>query len=182
MKLKPVVLAMMAVGLALPAAAADYRYLDGGVVDRDGSDTGVRMAGSGELTAPLAAFGEVVDAGQYEQLSAGLMFHTPFATGLDFNAGATLEAVDTGGQDDTGYGARAGLRWQVPQSNGLELNPEVRHVVVFNDVITSFRAGALFPVAPRFNLLGALQAGDDDRVELGMRYSFGTPRNTRPSY
>lgn len=182
MKLKPVVMALMTAGLALPAAAADYRYLDGGVVDRDGSDTGVRMAGSGELTPPLAAFGEVVDAGQYEQLSAGLMFHTPFATGLDFNAGATLEAVDTGNRDDTGYGARAGLRWHVPQSNGLELNPEVRHVVVFNDVITSFRAGALFPVAPRFNLLGALQAGDDDRVELGMRYSFGAPSGTRSSY
>jgi len=182
MKLKPVVMALMAVGLALPAAAADYRYMDGGVVDRDGSDMGLRMAGSGELTPPLAAFGEVIDAGQYEQLSAGLMFHTPFDTRVDFFAGASLEAVDAGNQDDTGYGARAGLRWSVPETRGLELSPEVRHLVVFNDVITSFRAGALYPVAPRFNLLGALQAGDDDRVELGMRYSFGTPSNARSSY
>lgn len=179
MKLKPVVLAMMAAGLSLPVAAADYRYLDGGVVDRDGSDMGLRMAGSGELTPPLAAFGEIVDAGQYEQLSAGLMFHTPFGPGVDFNAGASLEAVDTGRNDDTGLGARAGLRWLVPESRGLELSPEVRHVMVFNDVITSVRAGALFPIAPRFHMLGALQAGDDDRIELGLRYSFASPRAAR---
>lgn len=182
MKLKPVVLAVMAAGLALPAAAADYRYLDGGVVDREGSDTGLRMAGSGDVTPPLAVFGEVVDAGQYEQLSAGLMFHTPFGRGVDFNAGASLEAVDTGSQDDTGLGARAGIRWLVPEARGLELSPEIRHVMVFNDVITSLRASALFPVTQQFQMLGALQSGDDDRVELGMRYNFGASTRSRPSY
>lgn len=168
-------LAVMAAGLAMPVAAADYRFLDGGVVDRDGSDMGVRLAGSADVTYPVAVFGEVIDAGTYEQLSVGGLYHTPIAQGLDFNVGGSLEAVDAGFEDDTGLGVRAGLRWFVPDTRGLELSPEVRHVRVFDTSITSIRAAALFPVTRRFLMAGALQGGDDDRVELGVRYNFGAP-------
>lgn len=179
MKLKPVVLVVLAAGLAavpaLPAAATEgaYSFLDGGVVDRDGSDMGVRIGGSAEVSYPVALFGEVVDAGEFEQLSVGALYHTRVGQGLDFNAGGSLEAVDAGNQDDTGLGVRAGLRWFVPDARGLELGPEVRHVMVFDSSITSIRANALFPVSPRLNLQGALQGGDDDRVEVGLRYDFG---------
>lgn len=182
MRLKPVVVAILAAGLALPAAAAEYGFVDGGVVDRDGSDMGVRLAGSADLTRPVAAFAEVVDAGVYEQLSAGLLYHVPVGTGVDFNVGGSLEAVDAGNRDDTGFGARAGFRWRAPQTRGLELSPEVRHVMVFDNSITSIRASALFPVSRQFRMMGALQGGDDDRVELGMRYSFGARAAERPGY
>lgn len=175
MKLKPCVFAVMAAGLALPAAAYDgaYSFLDGGVLDRDGSDMGVRLAGSADVSYPVAVFGEVVDAGAYEQLSAGALYHTPVSPDVDFNVGGSLEAVNAGNQDDTGLGVRAGLRWRVAQTRGLELSPEVRHVMVFDSSITSIRASALFPVAARLRLLGALQGGDDDRVEFGLRYDLG---------
>jgi len=138
MQLKSLVLAVMAAGLAMPVAAADYRFLDGGVVDREGSDMGVRLAGSADVTYPVAVFGEVIDAGVYEQLSAG-------------------------------------LRWFVPETRGLELSPEVRHVMVFDSSVTSIRAAALFPMTRQMLLQGALQGGDDDRVEVGLRYNFGAP-------
>ena len=187
MKLKPVVFAMMAAGLAAavtpPAAAAegDYSFLDGGVVDRDGSDMGVRIGGSADVSYPVALFGEVVDAGEFEQLSAGALYHTRVGQGLDFNVGGSLEAVDAGNQDDTGLGFRAGLRWFVPETRGLELGPEVRHVMVFDSSITSIRANALFPVSPRLNLAGAIQGGDDDRIEAGLRYDFGPRAASSPT-
>jgi hypothetical protein len=175
---KNVVFAVMAAGLAMPVAAADYRFLDGGVVDRDGSDMGVRLGGSADISYPLAVFGEVIDAGTYEQLSAGALYHTPISTGLDFNVGGSLEAVDAGTEDDTGLGVRAGLRWFVPETRGLELSPEVRHTRIFNTSITAIRAAALFPVTRQFLMQGALQGGDEDRVELGVRYNFGMADST----
>lgn len=44
------------------------------------------------------------------------------------------------------------------------------------------RANALFPVTREFHLQGALQAGDDDRVEFGMRYNFMPRDSAPPSY
>jgi hypothetical protein len=167
-----------AVLLPTAAAALDYRYLDGGFVDRDASTgLGVRMAGSAALTPPLALFGEVVDDDQFTQVSAGALFHAPIGTQLDFNAGGSVEIVDTGAGDDTGLGARMGLRWMVPDTRGLELSPEVRHVV-FDSSITSVRANALYPLTRSLLMQGALQGGDDDRIEIGVRYNFGPAAST----
>ena len=176
--------ALIAASLLLPgiAAAHGYTYVDGGVFDRnDDSDLGIRMAGSAGLAPPLALFGEVADSGPYSQLSAGAMFHAPIGSGVDFNLGGSMEAVDYGRADDVGLGLRVGLRWLVPETRGFELNPELRQVYVFNDTITSLRANALFAVNRNFDLQGALQAGDDDRIEFGMRYSF-TPYDAQRSY
>lgn len=172
-----------ATGLLLSAAASAHQYtwVDGGVLDRDGDDDmGIRMAGSAAVSQPVALFGEVVDTGPYSQLSAGAMFHTPLDSAVDFTMGGSLEAVDTGRRDDTGLGARIGLRWAVPATRGFELNPELRHVMVFDSSITSVRANALLALTQAFHLQGALQAGDDDRIEIGMRYSF-LPYGGRPS-
>jgi hypothetical protein len=174
MKRTRALLALLATGL-LPglAAAHSYTYVDGGVMDRnDDADLGIRMAGSAGLTPPLALFGEVVDSGNYSQLSAGAMFHAPVNYAVDLNLGGSIENVDTGRNEDTGLGLRLGMRWMVPQARGFELNPELRQVFVFNDTVTSVRGNALFPVTPNFQLQGALQAGDEDRIEFGMRYSF----------
>ena len=167
--------------LLLPgtAAALDYRYVDGGFVDRDTSTgLGVRMAGSAALTPPLALFGEVVDDDQFTQVSAGALFHTPIDSQLDFNAGGSVEIIDTGAGDDTGLGARMGLRWMVPDTRGLELSPEVRHVV-FDNSITVLRANALYPLTRNLLMQGALQGGDDDRIEIGVRYTFGSTPSSR---
>lgn len=173
-----------ATGLLLPglSTASEYVFVDGGVVDRDASTgIGVRMAGSAALTSPIALFGEVVDDDTYSQLSAGALFHTRIASNVDFNAGGSLEMVDNGATDDTGLGARMGVRWLVPQARGLELGPEVRHVRVFNQDIVSVRGNALFPLTRNLLMQGAVQGGDDDRVEVGMRYNFG-PRRGSTSY
>lgn len=184
MKLTSRLLTCIAAGLLLPGIATaqhPYTYLDGGVLDREDSDLGIRLGASAGLTPPVALFGEIVDADEYEQLSAGALFHTPLTSAVDFLAGGSMEAVDAGREDDVGLGVRAGVRWFVPQTRGFELNPEIRQVWVFDDAITSMRANALFPVSREFHLQGALQAGDDDRIEFGMRYNF-MPRQNAPSY
>lgn len=157
------------------AQAFDYSYLEGGFVNRDSGrddDAGARVAGSYAVLPQLAAIGEYVDTGDFEQLSAGVVFHAPIITALDFVGGATLEAVDGGNDDDTGLGLRAGVRWDL-LPGVIEINPELRYVGAFEDDQTSLRVAGIGQIAPRFAVQAALQAGDDDRIELGMRYNFG---------
>ncbi|MEQ1439817.1 hypothetical protein AAG565_10655 [Fontimonas sp. SYSU GA230001] len=162
---------------ALPAAAMadDYTYLEGGFLDRDNGrradDSGLRIAGSGSITRDIALIGEYADTGNFEQFSAGAIFHAPIERGLDWFAGATLEFADAGRDDDTGFGLRGGLRWRFARA--FELSPEIRHVRLFDSGDTSLRVAGLFRVAPQLDLQAALQAGDDDRIEAGLRYTFG---------
>lgn len=161
--------------LALPFAAHahNYTYIEGGYVSLDNDaadDSGFRIAGSGAITAPIALIGEYVDTGDFEQLSFGAIYHAPIDRSLDWFAGATIEMVDVPGDDDTGFGLRGGLRWSFAKS--FELIPEIRHVDVFDEGFTSLRLAGLFRVAPRLDIQAALQGGDDDRFEAGLRYNF----------
>lgn len=162
--------------LAVPAAAmAGHRYtfLEGGYLNRDEGkidDSGLRLAGSGAVTHSVALIGEYADTGDFEQLSAGGIFHAPITRDLDWTAGATLEFADTGLNDDTGWGLRGGLRWRFAQA--FELNPEIRYLDVFDDAGVSLRLAGLFSFTPDFAIQAALQGGDDDRFEAGVRYSF----------
>ncbi len=174
-----------AASLLLPAAAAahNYNYVDGGFLARDAGpddDAGIHLSGSADIERPVALFGEYTDTGEFSHLSAGAMFHAPLTHVLDFTVGGSLESVDQGRRDDVGFGLRGGLRWQVLPSR-LELNPEMRHLRVFDDTRTSLRGNALYRVVPRLDLQGAVQAGDDDLVELGLRYNFGPDRARRVS-
>lgn len=184
--------ALGALCLLLPAVAAahDYSYVEGGFVNHDrgrrtpGDDNGFRLAGSLDIgVAPLALIGEYVDTGDFSQLTAGLIFHTPLSKVLDLNAGASLERVDTGRDDDFGLGLRGGVRWLVLPSprtfERLEATAELRQLFVFSDTSTSLRAGALYRIADNLDAQGAVQAGDDDRVEVGVRYYFSTERAYR---
>lgn len=167
-------------GLALSlasglASAMDYTYLDGGFVSIDRgnrNDSGIRLGGSITVAPTVALIGEYADADSYSQFSGGALFHTPINRDLDLVLGGTFEQVDLGPVDDTGFGLRGGVRWQ-PSGNRFELNPEVRVLDVFNRTDTSFHVGANFAVAPHFDVGGAVQAGDDDRLEFGLRYRFG---------
>lgn len=175
--------------LLLPAAAAahNYSYVEGGFVNQDqgrrspGDESGFRIAGSLDLAPPLALIGEFVDTGDFFQLGGGLLFHTPLSKVLDLNAGATLEHMDTGRNDDLGVGVRGGVRWLALPSprnfERLEATAEVRHLFIFSDSVTSLRAGALYRIAHNLDAQGAVQAGDDDRVEVGLRYNFNGGRS-----
>lgn len=170
---------VLCLGALAPAAQAfDYNYLEGGFVSRDNGredDGGFRIAGSAAVLPQLAAIGEYVDTGDLEQLSAGVVFHTPIIQALDFVGGATLEAVDAGNDDDTGLGLRAGVRWDL-LPGVIEINPELRYVGAFEEDQTSLRVAGVGRIAPHFAVQAALQGGDDDRLELGMRYNFGSVR------
>lgn len=168
-------LPLAALLLPMAASAHNYTFVEGGYVSRDTGaedDAGVRIAGSAPIAPNLAIIGEYADTGPFEQLSAGVEFHTPMNPILDLTLGATLESIEAGRADETGLGLRGGLRWQVANTP-LELNPGIRYVDVFDESSTSLRMGALFAMTRELDLQGAIQGGDDDRVELGVRYNFG---------
>lgn len=164
--------------LPLSAVAHNYTYVEGGFLNRDygnNDDSGFRIAGSGSIANNFALIGEYSDVGDLDQLSAGGLFHTALTNDVDLNLGATFEHVDAGPVDDSGYGLRAGLRWGLMPR--LEMSPEIRYTDVFGSKDTSARLSGLFAFTPQLDLQAALQGGDDDRVEVGLRYNFG-PRVT----
>lgn len=181
MKLCNYVLASSIALLMVPnlVSAHNYTFLEGNAVHRDvdrEGDNGVRLSGSMDPTHPVALFGEFTTIGDFDQLSVGGLFHTALNHVLDLNLGASLESVDDGRRDDTGLGLRGGVRWQAIPAR-LEVNPEIRHVDVFDNVNTNLRITGLYFVDGRLDLLGVVQGGDEDRVEAGLRYNFG-PRMT----
>lgn len=160
------------------AFAGDYDYIEGGFIDVDrgnDSDAGVRLAGSVDVDPAFALFGEFSDTGPVEVLSAGGLYHQPIRRQLDLVLGASMEAVEAGNRDDVGLGLRGGLRWWLPNAP-IEINPELRVVNVFDRTDSSLRVGGLLEFAPRFLIQSAVQAGDEDRLEIGLRYRFGPGR------
>jgi hypothetical protein len=169
---------LLAPGLAL---AHNYNYIEGGYLHRDqaGDEDGFRIAGSFDVLSPVAIFAEYGDVDQFSQLTIGGLWHTPLTRDLDLNLGASFEQFDhDNGGDDAGFGLRGGVRWAVPNTR-LELNPELRYVNVDHDKAdgVSARLGALYQLTSALDLEGGVQAGDDDRFDLGVRYNFG-PRQT----
>ncbi|MDR3418290.1 MAG: hypothetical protein P4L83_19115 [Nevskia sp.] len=179
MKTKASLAALAAAGL-LPAvaAAADYTYLEGGFIDRHDygrSGAGGRIAGSFDLNSvPLALVGEYTGTDNLDQFDVGAIFHASIQRGLDLFGGATLEHADRHDDSDTGVGFRGGLRWQA--NSALELAPELRYVHLFSDDQVSVRLNALVALAPHLDLQGAIQGGDEQRYEVGLRYQFGPGR------
>jgi hypothetical protein len=162
------------------AAASDYTYIEGGFIDRHdyGHDgAGGRIAGSFDLPLlPLAIIAEYDGTSHLDQEDIGAVFHVPVLPTLGVFGGATLEHADREGDTNTGVGvgARAGVRWRTIPA--LELDPELRWVHLFHTDETSVRLNALYNLAPHFDLQGAVQAGDDRRFEVGLRYVFGDSR------
>jgi len=169
--------AMLATPVLASAHQYDYTYFDGGLISRDSDrdrhdDFGLRVTGSADVTAPVALFGEYVGAGDFTHFSAGGLFHTPVADFVDVNFGASVEHEELPRGDGTGLGVRAGLRWVFLDSR-LELNPEILHTRIFHQTDTSLRGTILYGIARQLDLAGALQVGDEDRAEIGLRYNFG---------
>lgn len=167
---------------ALPglAAAHNYSYIEGGYLNRDfGADdeSGFRIAGSGSLAPHFALIGEYADTGDLEQISAGGVGHTALNNSVDILAGVTYEHIEFGSADDNGFGVRGGLRWQNADGR-LELSPQIRYVDFGDGDDTSVHVAGLYGLTNELDLVAAVQAaGDDDRVEAGLRYNFG-PRHT----
>lgn len=166
--------AVACIALPFTASAHNYSYVEGGYIDLDrgrNDDSGLRIAGSLPITSAVNTFGEFFDTGDIQQIGAGLQWHTLIANRLEFTAGASIENVDVGPEDDTGLGLRAGLRWLSPNQK-FEVNPEIRSLEVFNDRSTSLRVAGLAAFNPNFSAVAAIQGGDDDRFELGLRAYF----------
>ena len=158
-----------------PALAGHYDYVEGGFIDVDrgnDSDAGARIAGSVDVAPAFALFGEFSDTGPVEVLSGGGLYHQPIARQLDLVLGGSMEAVEVGNADDVGFGVRGGLRWWLPNAP-IEINPELRVVNVFDRTDTSLRVAGLLEFTPQVMIQSAVQAGDEDRLELGLRYRFG---------
>lgn len=161
----------------LPAMASsfDYNNIEGGFLHRNNdfeSGNGFRIGGSFNIAPQVAVIGEYGNAGDYDNLSVGGLFHTPINGVLDLNLGATLEHASAPHDSDTGFGLRGGVRWNVVPGE-WELDPELRYVSILNHDGVSARAAALYHVNPNLDLQAALQGGDEDRAEVGVRYNFG---------
>lgn len=187
MKIKPNVLPciLLTCLLAGPTAtlAHNYNYVEGGYLrmdDNGGKDEdGGRLGASGDFMPNFALFGEYADTGPFERATVGVLYHRPLDQRVDLNLGLSVEQEEIGSRDDTGFGARAGLRWQLAD-NGFELNPELRYVDVSGDGRTSARLSALMPLGEKLGIVAAVQGGDDDLAELGLRYDFGGRRTATP--
>ena len=176
--MKPTHVALAAVAalsiVPMTASAFDYNYVEGGYMHRNNrfsDDGGFRIAGSFGFLPQLAAIAEYGSTNAFDQITAGVLFHTPINEVLDFNAGATLENYNGHGHNDTGFGLRGGVRWNIVPGQ-WELNPEIRYVRVHGYDQTSGRVGAQYHVNRNFDVSAALQGGDEDRVEAGVRYNF----------
>jgi hypothetical protein len=156
------------------AAAADYTYVEGGFLFRHdyGSEAGGgRAAGSLDLPLlPLAIIAEYDGTGHLSQFDAGAIFHLPIAPGFSVFGGATLEHADNYSSSDTGAGLRGGIRWRAAST--VELSPEFRYIHLYHRDQASVRLNGLLNIAPHLDLQGAVQVGDDQRYEVGVRYSF----------
>lgn len=158
----------------IAGAAASYNYVEGGFLFRDSygnDDAGGRVAALFSITQPLALYGEFSSNDDLDQFSVGAIFHQPINSELDWFAGGGLEYVDVGPFDDFGYGLRGGLRWTPLKA--FEVTPEIRYFDAVGDGQVSFRVGGTYAFSPPFALTGAVQGGDDDRVEIGVRWNFG---------
>jgi len=160
--------------LPMVASAFDYNTVEGGYLHRNNdiaNEGGFRLAGSFGIAPQVAVFGEYGSTNTYDQITAGGLFHTPINEALDFTAGASLEHFSGGGTNETGFGLRTGVRWNVVPGQ-WELNPEVRYVRVHGYDQTSGRLGVAYHINRQFDVNTAFQAGDEDRVEAGVRYNF----------
>lgn len=155
-------------------SAADYNHIEGGFIQRDTygrSDAGVRVGGMLGIVPSIAAYSEFSSNDELNQFSAGAVFHAPISQEVDFFAGGGIEYLDVGPSDDLGYGLRGGLRYT--PSKVIELSPEIRYFDAVGDGRVSLRLSGAYYIAPRFALVAAVQGGDDDRLEAGVRYRFG---------
>ena len=160
--------------LPMAASAFDYNYVEGGYLYRNNDiadDSGFRLNGSFDIAPNVNVFGEYGSTSKYDQITAGAQLHAPINNVLDFTAGGSLEHFSGGGTNETGFGLRGGVRWNIVPGQ-WELNPEVRYVRVHGYDQTSARVGALYQINRNFGVAAALQGGDEDRVEAGVRYSF----------
>ena len=161
--------------LPVVASAFDYNYVEGGFLHRRNdfsSDNGFRIGGSFNVAPPVAVFGEYGNTNHYDSFSVGGLYHTPINNALDLNLGASLEHASVPHDSDTGFGLRGGVRWNVVPGQ-WELNPELRYVNILNHDGISARVAALYHVNPNLDVQAGVQAGDEDRAEVGVRYNFG---------
>lgn len=178
-------LAMLATGGQALAAEFDYHFLDAGVIladagPRDG--VGVGVAGSMDVAGlyqNATAFGGVsyvdLDGLDFLNLHAGMGFHWPIASVVDFNGGLSLEyqRVSLGGSSDSdlGFGLNAGVRAR-PFSPEWELNGGLKYVDIGLYDDTFIVLGARYAFRPGMAAGLHLASGDIDSWTLSLRWDL----------
>ena len=179
--------------LAGPALAADISYnyiqLDYGFVELEDVLPGVSVDGDGPGVSGSVEIGEnwFIGAGyqkvdfdydvEFEQIAAGLGFHTPIAANTDFFATLSYVQVDASGAggsaSENGYGATIGVRGMVSES--LELDGTLGYVDLGDGADgTSFGAAAIYNFTKVFSL-GVSVGFEEDATSYGagVRFYFG---------
>lgn len=177
--------AIAALAIGAPAMAADfnYNYFDVGLIlaDTPGSD-GKGLGAAGSMDLPqlhqnATAFGGVsfVDFDGFSSLNleAGLGFHWPIASVVDFNGGLGLnfQKISNGGGSDLGFTLNAGVR-AVPFSPAWELDGGLKYVDIGNYDDTSIVLGTRYTFKPGMSAGVHLQSGDVDYWILSVRWEL----------
>ena len=179
--------------LAGPALAADISYnyiqLDYGFVELEDVVPGVSVDGDGPGISGSFEVGEnwFIGAGyqkvdfdfdvEFEQISAGLGYHTGIAANTDFFATVSYVQLDASGgggsASENGYGATIGVRGMV--SEKLELDGVIGYVDLGDGADgTSFGAAAIYNFTKTFSF-GVNVGFEEDATSYGagVRLYFG---------
>lgn len=119
--------------------------------------------------------------GKYEidTITAGLGYRVSMAPDTDFNISAAwvreegkgVDGLNVPEIDDDGYRIALGIRHLL--SEFLELNAGASYINIFDDDVTSFTAGLLGHLTPRFAIGAAYAVNSDaDGFSVGLRLKF----------
>jgi len=175
-------LAMLAMGGQAVADDFDYHFFDAGLILADSGNNdgaGVGVAGSMDvegLYQNATAFGgaSYVDFDGFNllNLEAGMGFHWPLASVVDFNGGLALEYQKvTGGGSDLGFGLNAGVRAR-PFSPAWELDGGLKYVDIGQYDDTMIVLGARYSFRSGMSAGVHLSSGDIDYWTLSLRWDL----------
>jgi len=184
---KQLLVSATALALMMPyTAMADVNYsfveLDYFMLDDEADTDGIRLKGSlGFGDTGVFGFTEITNQdNDVNIVTLGGGYAHTVADGTDVFGGLTVDYIEhdvTGGEDETGFGVRLGVRSLVIPE--LELKGELIHVE--NDFLmdgdaTAFDLGVQYLPIPEVGLIAEyrVQADSDDAdsILLGARYNF----------
>ncbi len=176
-------LAALAMGGQALADDLSYHYVDAGLIlgDSPGGNDGKGIGVAGSVDLPqlyrnATGIGGIryidFDFGNLLQASAGLGFHWPIASVVDFNGGLSLGLNKfSGGDTDLGFILNAGVR-ATPFQPEWELDGGLRHTDIGLYEDTSIVLGARYAFRPGMSAGIELDSGDIDFWTLSLRWEM----------
>ena len=176
-------LAMLAMGGQALAEDFDYHFFDAGLIlaDAGGGNDGFGMGVAASMDVEglyqnATAFGGAsyvdFDGGHVMNLNAGMGFHWPIASVVDFNGGLALEFQKyTGSSSDLGFSLNAGVRAR-PFSPAWELDGGLQYLDVGLYEDTRVVLGARYTFRTGMSAGVHLNSGDVDYWTLSLRWDL----------